>query len=147
MALTILLAAQALTLHLLCPGQGLDTKVGVTSGQAFASNGASATANVYQRKTNAFDDEIEITLTNSTASVRLPRSIVPPIHGGKDGWFDVKDLKVTPDAIDGKVPINFTNAPRLHINRITGSVAIEGRDGSFNGLCHAYDPETVKHAF
>lgn len=147
MLLIVVLAAEAVGLHLICPGQGLDTKVGVATAQTYSSNGTMAGASVYQRRALSFDDQLEIDISGGVGRVRLPRRLVTPIHGGKDGWYDVKDLVIGPDAIDAKVPINFTNSPRMHINRITGSVAVEGRDGSFSGTCQAYDPASVKHAF
>jgi len=94
-----------------------------------------------------FDDQLEIEIIDGQGRVRLPSRVVPLNHGGKNGWYEVKGLQVGNDAIDGKVPINFTNAPRLHISRISGAVTIEGRDGSFSGRCQAYDPEKVQHAF
>lgn len=147
MVFVMLLAAEAVSLHLTCAGQGLDTKMEVTTAQAYSSNGTTAGASLHQRRATSFDDQLEIEISGGAGRVRLPRGIVPPIHGGKDGWYDLKELVVGADAIDAKVPINFANAPRMHISRITGSVAVEGRDGSFSGKCEAFDPATVTHAF
>jgi len=143
----LMLGDASSVLHLICPGVGTDTKVNVASASAFASNGQSATINAYQRRAVDFDDQLEIEIIDGQGRVRLPSRVVPLNHGGKNGWYEVKGLQVGNDAIDGKVPINFTNAPRLHISRISGAVTIEGRDGSFSGRCQAYDPEKVQHAF
>lgn len=63
------------------------------------------------------------------AQIRLPRQIVPKSHGGSGGWFGIKDLVVGENEITGKVTMNFTNAPYLRIDRITGAVSVDGRDG------------------
>jgi len=48
--LAMMLADTSASLHLICPGAGMDTKVGVSSAYAFASNGQSAAMNANHRR-------------------------------------------------------------------------------------------------
>jgi hypothetical protein len=139
--------ARAETLHLLCGGQGIDTRADATTANAYSSNGNFASATAIQRRATGFSDEMEVQISDGVGQARLPRSIIPKIHGGHDGWFEIKNLAVSDSEITGKVAMNFTNAPRMHISRITGSISIDGHDGSFSGQCRAYDPATVHRAF
>ena len=137
----------AIALHLICIGAGTDTRVGVASANVYGSNGHWAQGNAYSRKANDFADELEVKIDGDKAQVRLPRQIVPKIHGGIGGWFGVKDLTVAENEITGKVTMNFANAPYLHIDRITGAVSINGRDGSFSVQCKPFDEATTQRAF
>ncbi len=130
-------------LHLICDGTCVDTRVNVATASAYGSGGW-ANATGYARKASNFDDELEIEINGGIAKARLPRRIVSKLHGGDNGWFEIKKLSVGPDEITGKVAMNFTNAPYLRINRVSGAVSIDGRDGSFSGRCRNYSPETTR---
>jgi hypothetical protein len=49
-------------------------------------------------------------------------------------------LAIGPDEITGKVMINFIQHPNIRIDRRSGSVALDGKVGSFAGQCEKYDP-------
>ena len=142
-----MVAGAAIALHLICIGSGTDTRVGVGHASVYGSNGRWADANGYSRKANGFDDELEVKIDGDQGKVRLPRQIVPNIHGGSGGWFGVKELVVGENEITGKVTMNFTNAPYLHIDRITGTVSVNGRDGTFSGQCKPFDEAAQQRAF
>jgi hypothetical protein len=139
--------ARAADLHLICDGAGVDSRLTVGTAEAYLSNGEYASANTYHRKSDSFDDEMEIEITGDVGRARLPRRIVPKIHGGQNGWFDIKELAQTDTEITGKVAMNFTNAPRMRISRVSGAISIDGRDGSFAGRCRAYDPAATQRVF
>lgn len=134
----------ALELHLVCRGTGDREVQSVGTAVAFAG-GHTAFALGTQTGRQMFDEQMDIDITGETAQVRVPRRFLPPIHGGSDGWFQVKQLRVGPDEITGKVAVNFANHPKLRIDRRTGSVAMDGNVGSFAGQCEKVDPHL--HAF
>jgi hypothetical protein len=80
-------------------------------------------------------DKMEVDLANGAARVRVPRPYLPPWHGGNEGWFDVKDLVITNDAITATVLINFARHPKLHLDRHTGAVELDGNLGTYQGQC------------
>ncbi len=115
-------------------------------GSAFAFSGnRSAQAFGTSTQSDQFGEQMDIDVHNGSARVRVPRRFLPPFHGGDGGWFDVSNLVVNDDEITGKVQINFAQHPNLRIDRRSGSVALDGKVGSFAGQCEKYDP--TQHAF
>ena len=122
-------------MHLVCRGTG-ERKVH-TFGSAFGFNsrGESATAFGSGQQLSQFGEQLDIDIASNTARARVPRRFLREFHGGEEGWFDVKDLVISDSSITGKVAINFTNHPDLHIDRRTGSVSLDGKVGAFAGQC------------
>lgn len=73
--------------------------------------------------------------------------MLPPIRGGKDGWFELENLKVTENEITGSAAVNVINSPKVRIDRLTGRISIAGKAGSYSGECQAYDPATTQRPF
>ena len=61
--------------------------------------------------------------------------MLPPIRGGKEGWFKLKDVKVNDRQITASAAVNFMNNPKVHIDRMTGTISINGKAGSYTGAC------------
>lgn len=142
------LAQEGVTrLDLVCLGTGSANKA--TSSQAYAwdNQGNSASASVIGNRSVPFDDQVNLWIAGTTGKIRMPRIMLPPIHGGDGGWFEIKSIKVTDNEITGKVGINFINSPKLRIDRITGMISISGKSGDYVGRCAKYDPTTATKAF
>ena len=77
----------------------------------------------------------------------MPRSMLPPIRGGEDGWFKIKSIEVSDREIIGSVAVNALNNPKLRVDRYTGAISISGKAGDFSGRCQKYDPATERRAF
>jgi hypothetical protein len=61
--------------------------------------------------------------------------LLPPIHGGdKQGWWNLKNLKVSSDGIEARYTLNGLNKPRLRYDRRSGRLSIEGIE-NFYGRC------------
>jgi len=136
--------ASGFTLHLICRGTG-ERKV-VTAGTATAfSGGNSATAFGTRQQLSQFGEQLDIDIQAGAGKARVPRRFLPALHGGDGGWFEVRDLNVTPDEITGKIAINFNQHPNLRIDRRSGAVALDGKVGAFAGQCEKIDP--TQHAF
>jgi hypothetical protein len=67
----------------------------------------------------------------------MPRTMLPAVRGGKDGWFELKNVVADARAIHATVGINFMNHPKLFIDRVTGTISISGKAGDFAGQCQA----------
>ncbi|MDI1296032.1 MAG: hypothetical protein PSY12_09145 [bacterium] len=87
-----------------------------------------------------YEDQVDVEVSDQSGRIRLPRVTLPMVHGGDDGWFELKNVKVTHLAIDANAAVNIINKPKIHIDRRTGTIAITGKNGDFSGQCRAIDP-------
>ena len=71
--------------------------------------------------------------------IRMPRTMLPGLHGGNDGWFKLKDVVADARSIHAKALVNFTNHPNVFIDRVTGTISISGKAGDYSGQCQAVD--------
>jgi hypothetical protein len=133
-----------LTLRLICRGTGEHRVENYGTAFAFSGRGNSTAFGV-GTQTNQFGDQMDIDIDAGTVRVRVPRRMLPKLHGGEGGWFDVGELLIGADEITGKVKLNFNEHPNLRIDRRSGSVALDGKVGSFAGQCEKVDP--AQHAF
>jgi hypothetical protein len=137
-------------LNLTCLGGGTANKAaaatawsnGNFSGHAgFTHFGGSTsgTTTVYGTRQQGFDDQVDIRLFGGDDRIRLPRTMLPPIHGGSDGWFKLKNVKADARSIHASAAVNFLNNPKVYIDRVTGTISISGKAGDFSGQCEAID--------
>ena len=138
---------QPLTIHLICSGGGAANKGTVTTGYAQNNYGGAASAQVYGQTAVGFNDQVNIDLIGDSGRIRMPRTMLPVIRGGKDGWFDLKNLKISDGEITASAAINPINSPKVRLDRITGHLSISGKAGSYSGLCEPYDPRQVQRKF
>jgi hypothetical protein len=148
--LALALAAQAgepLNLHLICSGAGSQEKPTSSSAYAHDNWGNSATVTANGSRTVGFDDQVRIDIAGTGGRIRIPQTMLPPIRGGKDGWFELRNVEATADDIRAVATINFLNKVKLRVDRVTGTASFTVKDGQFSGRCTPYDPATVQRAF
>ena len=91
-----------------------------------------------------FDTAVNVSINGDDGHVRLPDSLVPPIHSGDDnGWWRIEDLIVGHNEIRGRFRLNGLNKPTLIINRRSGVMTIDGMI-KFSGRC---DPDSGHRRF
>lgn len=153
--LTVIILIQASAqqpLNLTCFGGGTANKptmvTGHTNANIYGSVGTTpysghgnATTNVYGMRQQDFDDQVDIRLFAGDDRIRMPRTMLPPIRGGKAGWFKLKDVQADERSIRASAAVNFMNNPKIHIDRVSGTITISGKAGDFNGKCQAVDAE------
>lgn len=153
--LTVMLLIQASAqqpLNLTCFGGGTANKpsamTGHTTGSFSGSVGSTsysgsgnATTNVYGMRQQGFDDQVDVRLFAGDDRIRMPRTMLPPIRGGNDGWFKLKDVETDERSIRAHAAVNFMNNPKVHIDRVTGTISISGKAGDFAGRCQVIDAE------
>ena len=114
------------------------------SGTAVKQDDSDITGDVFATvngtRDRAFTDQVDVELAGQTGRIRLPRTMLPPMNGGKAGWFELRKLQVTDRAINASVAVNFINKPKVHIDRVTGTITIAGKNGDYNGRCKKVDP-------
>ncbi|MFC0588290.1 hypothetical protein ACFFF7_02575 [Novosphingobium aquiterrae] len=150
-------------LDLICFGGGSANKVTVTNGYGYGtssgtfqgSNGSfgtysgsgSASATVYGQRSQGFEDQVSLFIEGDQGRVRMPRTMLPPIHGGDDGWFKLKNVKFKDNEISASVAVNVMNNPKLRVDRYTGAISISGKAGDYAGRCEKADPQQAKRQF
>lgn len=137
-ALILLQAAAQQPLNLTCGGGGTANKA--TAVNAWG-NGGSAT--IYGTRQQGFSEQVDVRLFGGDDRIRLPRTMLPPVHGGNDGWFKLKNVVATDRTISASASVNFANNPKVHIDRVTGTISISGRAGDYSGQCAAVDPHAA----
>lgn len=147
--------AQIAALSLVCGGGGTANKLGFARYRGSSSaSGLVGTDIISMHGTNSgtittqrqqdYADQVDVRLFSGDDRIRLPRTMLPPIHGGKDGWFELTNVKVTDRAITASAGINFMSHPKVHIDRLTGTISINGKAGSYTGQCQAVDPNAQR---
>lgn len=152
--LAIMLLVQAAAqqpLNLTCFGGGTANKIAVVTGRSNTNVSGSVgstpysgygntTATVYGQRQQGFEDQVDIRLFAGDDRIRMPRTMLPPIRGGKNGWFKLKNVVADARSIKAKAAVNFANNPNVHIDRVTGNISISGKAGDFAGQCELVDP-------
>jgi hypothetical protein len=140
--LLILMLLQASTqapLNLACSGGGTANKA--ASATAWGSNGESV--NVLGQRQQDFGDQVDIRLFAGDDRIRMPRTMLPPLHGGDDGWFKLKNVQADERSIRASAAVNFMNNPKVFIDRVTGTISISGKAGDFTGQCQVIDQKAA----
>jgi hypothetical protein len=147
-----LLMAQAAVaqqpLNITCFGGGTANKLAVATLNSYGSfsgnvgatpvyGNSSGNATVLGTRQQGFDDQVDVRLFGGDDRIRLPRTILPPVHGGSDGWFKLKNVQVDARSIHASAAINFINSPRVYIDRVSGTISISGKAGDYTGQCQA----------
>ncbi|MDZ8087381.1 MAG: hypothetical protein RMY16_17745 [Nostoc sp. DedQUE12b] len=127
-------------LTLICYGEG--RKPSLESRNSYGWNSRRHRYELQNRiesSTKEFDSEVQVEIRNMQGKIHLGGRLIPPINsGGTDGWWNLKDLRVTPEQITGKYQVNGLNHPRVEIDRRSGRIAINGIE-HFRGNCDSGD--------
>jgi hypothetical protein len=150
-AFVVLAAVQASAqqpLNLTCGGAGTANKISTATGHSdvqmsgivgtsIVSGSGSGTTTVSIPRQQGFQDQVDIRLFSGDDRIRMPRTMLPPLHGGSDGWFKLKNVQVDARTIRASAAVNFMNNPKVYIDRVTGTISISGRSGDYSGECQA----------
>ncbi|MFL0588337.1 hypothetical protein ACH0BU_17090 [Sphingomonas olei] len=131
--MTPLLSLTALSI--VCFGGGAANKVDSTTGWASDNYGNSGQIAMQGTRSQQFADQVDVLVDGEQSKIRLPRTMLPPIRGGEDGWFKLKDLRVSETSITATAGVNFLNSPKVYLDRRTGTISINGKAGSYTGRC------------
>lgn len=124
-------------LSLICQGSAAvdhDTTIAIPGGLIVANGTATV------------EDSVGIKIAgDGTGAARLPRRMLPAVKTANvNGWFPLIHVTQGEDEITGQVRLNQYNKPRIRIDRITGSVRIDGPTGDFSGQCQSTDNSARK---
>ena len=62
-------------------------------------------------------DQVDVRLFGGDDRIRLPRAMMPLIHGGADGWFKLKNVVADARTIRATAPLNFYSSLKVYIDR------------------------------
>lgn len=121
-------AACAEDLSLVCRGSGTYPEARTSSGSSWNySTGQPTYGSSTQTDIQNINADIRFELVGDTARILMPPAMTPPINGGSDrGWWTLERLEVTEEAISGRFDLNVFNKPRVHIDRRTGVIEVDG---------------------
>jgi hypothetical protein len=135
-------------IRLICRGSGAAERASAVTAFGATSTGTTAFGSMVGRRSVEFGDAVRVYIPpTGKGSIRMPRAMLPRIHGGNKGWFWIDDLKRGQNEITGTVQVSILNSPKVRIDRIDGSISISGRSGDYSGSCEPYDPATVQRKF
>jgi len=142
LAIAVAAAAQAATstsspdhpLALTCEGSGSATKHSHGS-----INGDGWSASVTSQRDREFSDQVDVRLFSGDDRIRMPRTMLPVIHGGADGWFVLKNVVADARSIHASAAVGLLNNPKVYIDRVTGTISISGKSGDYSGQCQVID--------
>jgi hypothetical protein len=121
-------------LELTCLGTGVASKA--TSAVAWGWGGWGVATG---HKDRGFNDQVDLRLFTGDDRVRMPRTMLPGLHGGDHGWFKVHDLFADARAIRASAGVGMLNNPKIFIDRVTGTISISGKSGDYAGQCQVID--------
>ncbi len=127
-------------LNLICKGEGVIK----TTESSTTVNGAIVESE--RRTGRRLAEQTELDLFAGEDRIRMPASVKGP-HRGADGWFKIKNLKVSDREISGQVITGLVFSPDFHIDRLTGAIELSGFFGAFSGQCQKFDPDKEKPLF
>jgi hypothetical protein len=117
------------------------------AGDSIVDLSGSAQSTTYGTRTQAFEDQASLYVQGDEGRIRMPRTMLPPIHGGNDGWFKLKDIKIQSNEITASIAVNPLNNPKLRLDRYSGAISISGKAGDFTGSCRRFVPEEQEKQF
>lgn len=141
-------------LNLTCVGAGTANKSTATVGwgtghvsgfigRTLFGGSSSSSAVVLGTRQQGFEDQIDIRLFGGDDRIRLPRTMLPGIHGGQAGWFKLKDVVADARSISAHAAVSAFHNPKVYIDRMTGTISISGKDGDYTGQCAAVAADAV----
>jgi len=100
----------------------------------------STTKTVSENYKQDFFDQVDVRLFSGDDKIRIPRVMLPELHGGQGGWFKLKNVVADSRSIKASASLAFLSNPKIYIDRLTGIITISGNAGDFSGQCQVIDP-------
>lgn len=133
-------------LNLTCSGAGTANKFGMATvnsnsrasgmiGGSPVRGSASGFGTITIPRQQDFSDQVDVRLFSGDDRIRLPRTMLPPLRGGRDGWFKLKNVQADSRSIRGSAAVNIFSNPKVFIDRVTGTISISGKAGDYSGQC------------
>lgn len=95
----------------------------------------------FETTTRGFDAAVTIQIYGNDGRIRLPDSMIPPLHSGGDHqhWWQLEDIITGDGEIRAQYKLNGLNKPKVRIDRTSGLITIKGAGADFEGRCDKID--------
>ena len=146
-------------LDLICGGSGAANKIDQVDGYG-SFNGSvssyghhigdvsgSTNMTITGTRRDHFGDQVALFIENGEGRLRMPKIMLPPIRGGEDGWFKLKNIQIKDNEITASISVNPINNPKMRVDRFTGAISISGKAGDYIGQCQRFVPEETQKQF
>ena len=124
-------------------GFGSSHVSGIAGSTIFSGSG-SGSSTVIVPHDRDFTDQVDVRLFSGDDRIRLPRTMLPPLRGGREGWFKLKNVRADARSIRASAAVNIINNPKVFIDRATGTISISGKAGDYSGQCQVIDATKPK---
>lgn len=131
--------AVASELHVVCMGGGSHKQEYSTFAFARNNYGGAAWGQSVGVGREGYSDTVSIDIENGEGKIRLPRVLLPPIHGGDNAWFKLTNLKQDDREITASASVNLVTHPKIRLDRYSGVISIDGHMGTFTAQCEKVD--------
>lgn len=131
-------------LHLVCVGGGSHLQEKSMFAVAHNNHGGTAWGQAVGIGHEGYEDAVSIDIVNDEGKIRLPRVLLPPIHGGDDAWFKLTNLKQDDREITASANVNMVTHPKIRLDRYSGVLSVDGRMGTFTAQCEKMDESTQR---
>ncbi|MEG3082075.1 hypothetical protein U1707_00330 [Sphingomonas sp. PB2P12] len=93
-------------------------------------------------RTELYGASLIVQTWDGAGRIRLPRSLIPPISRGNNGWWDLYDVSVSSEVIRASYRLNGLNKPKIVIDRRSGRITVQGTANyGFRGTCDMINHE------
>lgn len=87
-----------------------------------------------------YSETIRVEIVGDGGRIQLPPSMLPPeLSGGDGGWYKFRSFRKTESEYRATVKVNFINFPSILIDRVVGTIRIDGGQSGFSGQCETVD--------
>lgn len=139
--------AMAEDFHLICSGSGVADRSDTITTNINKSDGKTEQRTTTVDNQVPFQGDAILEIVDGAGRIHLPVGILPDVSGGKDGWFELRNLDIAQNQITAKAAVTIFNKPNVRIDRQAGTLSIDGNIGRFSGTCRVHDPAKDQRAF
>ncbi|MDP1618652.1 hypothetical protein [Phenylobacterium sp.] len=129
---------------LICYGEGHRTGTQMKSGYTWDSDKNKYVAQTgYELTNEEYDTSVTIEIDGARGRIRPAKNMIPLIHSSSDGgWYDIANLSISRDVINGSFTFNGANRPKITIDRRAGRISLDGLT-QFSGSCTPLDGDRM----
>jgi hypothetical protein len=88
--------------------------------------------------------QVELDITGDRGRMQMPHGVTAR---AKPRWVPLHNLRINDHEIDATASTDFLSSTPVHIDRLTGTIAIGDPRKGFTGRCETYDQAIAHRAF
>lgn len=132
-------ATQDTGIYLMCNSSGVAKETKTVTANSLGKDDELEVTSMSVPLQTSYNGQTRVEIGTGVTRIRLPEAMLPSLHGGRDGWYELRDLDMGEQEIEAKIAINFLNHPKVRLDRMAGTIEIDGSSGTFQGSCTRYE--------